>query len=175
MDILPFIDKKAIDKIQKIFNSNIRPFDIFEWGSGGSTIWFGMQNIGNVWSVEHSLIWFNMVSKEKNFRGLDNVTLIFSPPVEEMGCVHSPSVPNMNFQPYINSIFHFNIKFDLIFVDGRARVMCFKNAYNCVKPGGYIILHDSGRKMYDECRNLTNLKYTEIIEERSTLVCQFQN
>src|SRR5262245_8276691 len=51
----PWIGKQALKEWERILDSASQPFDVFEWGSGGSTLWFGMKRIGAVFSIEHNL------------------------------------------------------------------------------------------------------------------------
>lgn len=175
MNNVPWIDELALKEWTSIIDNGPRPFDVFEWGSGGSTIWFGQKRIGKVYSVEHNLKWYDTVKAEKIKLGLDNVFAFYIPSVPDPGCMHSPSVPNTNFYGYTNLIRDFNTFYDFIVIDGRARVMCFQAACGYVKDGGYIVLHDSERKMYDECRIIATkwgLKVHDTQEKRSTMLCQ---
>lgn len=95
--------------------------NVFEWGSGRSTIIFELEG-ANVVSVEHSPIWYNKL-KDK----LSNIDYRF--------------VPSSNhFKDYINEINKDDKKYDIIFVDGRARVDCAFAAYNHLN--GFLFLHD---------------------------------
>ena len=175
MNNVPWIDELSLKEWESIIDAGPRPFDVFEWGSGGSTIWFGQKQIGKVYSVEHNLKWYDTVKAEKIKFGLDNVFTFYIPSVPDTGCMHSLSVPNTNFYGYTNLIRDLNSFFDFIVIDGRARVMCFENACSYVKDGGYVVLHDSERKMYDACRTIATrwgLKTHETQEKRSTLLCQ---
>lgn len=174
----PMIDKLALKEWEKIIDSGPRPFDVFEWGCGGSSIWFGQKQVGKVYSVEHNLAWYDEIKKAKESFKLNNIYIMYIPAVPELGCRHSLSMPDLNFFAYTNIIHDLNRKFDFILVDGRARVICFKNACNYLNENGYIILHDSERNMYDECLTVSNqsgFKMYEIEEERSTLICQKVN
>jgi len=172
MNHTPWIDPRATAAIEKIIADGPRPFDIFEWGAGGSTIWFGKKKVGRVVSVDHDEKWYQDVKKEAV--GLD-VQVLLRKPTPEPGLRHSTTMPNMDFWRYINALSDQNEDFDLIMVDGRARNLCFQRAVYHVRNSGYIILHDSERKVYDECREVAKshgFTMTEIVEGRSTLICQ---
>ena len=51
-------------------------------------------------------------------------------------------------------------KFDVVLVDGRARVACALNAFDCVSKDGVVVVHD-----WQRYRNSTLLKYYDIVEE----------
>lgn len=172
---IPWVDELARKELDRITSSTTYPFDIFEWGCGGSTLWFALRKIGYVYSIEHNQQWYEKVKEEISNARLTNVSLIWIPPVSEKNCMHSRSMPNLNFDSYTHAIKMIGRSFDLIVVDGRARVMCFSNAVSYVKDGGYIVLHDSERKMYNDCRTIATAQgftVNEIIEKRSTLICQ---
>lgn len=167
------VDAKALQMLERIIANGPRPFDIFEYGSGGSTIWYGRQQVGNVFSAEHTQEWYDRVSAEAV--GMP-VQMFLRKPIPESGSLHSKMMPDMNFSSYINVLPELNRKFDLIMIDGRARVLCFKEALKWVKDGGYLLLHDSERGWYNPCRRMaTQNGFTirEIVEQRSTLICKF--
>src|SRR5438105_3568886 len=49
-----------------------------EWGSGRSTIWFA-EKVQRLISVEHSHLWYEVVTKRLRSRGLNNVDLRYIP------------------------------------------------------------------------------------------------
>ena len=167
------VDAKALQTLERIIDSGPRPFDIFEYGSSGSTVWYGKKNVGQVISVEHTQEWHDRVTA--NCAGLP-VQVILRVPASESGLLHSKMMPDMNFSSYINILPELNRKFDLIMVDGRARVLCFKEAIKHVKQGGYLLLHDAERSWYNPRFRIAprhGFVIREIIEARSTLVCKF--
>lgn len=178
MKYSPWIDEISLKELDKITSSAIYPFDIFEWGCGGSTLWFAIKNIGHVYSIEHNPEWHKKIMEEILNSRMTNVSLQLVSPIFEKGCMHSSPLPNMNFDSYTNAIKLVGKLFDLIMVDGRARTMCFNNAIPYIKDGGYLILHDSERYRYNDCRRIAVAqKFTikEIVERTSTLICQKSN
>ena len=76
----PFIDPIAKREIEKIIRSSkVRPFDIFEWGSGGSTLWLAEFNVGTVFSVEHDPKWYTQLLREIIRLDVKNVDLRLVP------------------------------------------------------------------------------------------------
>lgn len=175
MTLEPWIDEEALNEWDRITDAASRPFDVFKWGSGGSTLWFGAKRIGTVVSIEHDLDWYHQVKTDKAKLGLDNVTVMHIPAVPEIGCCHSIRSPHLNFFAYSNILVDLNRLFDFIFVDGRARVLCFRNAVHYLKDKGHVVLHDAERTSYAECRDIAKahgFRMREIREIRTTLVCQ---
>ncbi len=178
---MPMMDKRIVRELNYIMDGYIgpEPFDVFEWGSGGSTIWFARKNIGKVISAEHNLTWFKRVASEAKGLGLENCSVHYHPPIPKKGCRdsfgHMYSMPNMSFRDYIKCLPSLKIKFDLILIDGRARVKCFKEAIKHVKKRGIIILHDSERECYRECEHIavdSGFFAWQINERRSSMICE---
>jgi len=106
-------------------------FEIFEYGSGNSTIFFA-QRAKNVYAIEHDIDWYNRMKSIV----AKNVTLIF----EEL---HYGG-------KYCNKVMEFDGLYDLIVVDGRDRVNCCLRAPKALKNDGVIILDNSNRKYYNK-------------------------
>jgi predicted O-methyltransferase YrrM len=177
MSNVPWIGCAAVAELDRLIGAGPRPFDIFEWGSGGSTIWFAMKQVGRVVTVEHNPAWHQQILEAAQLRGL-TIEAHLRPAVPCPGCRHSAghpaSAPDMDFSAYVA----IEGSYDLILVDGRARVMCFRNAVEHLRPGGYLVLHDSERQCYAECRQIaasSSLAVREIVEGRNTLICQFSS
>jgi hypothetical protein len=69
----------------------------------------------------------------------------------------SSVVPNRSFEEYVKFIERYSDEsFDLISVDGRARVSCFRAAIKKLKPGGMLILDNSERNRYRQCFTAEN-------------------
>lgn len=105
--------------------------DIFEFGSGNSTIFYASM-AGSVYSVEHDKDWFEKSSKIN----LPNVNMIL--------CNLVPGAD------YCKSALATGKKFHMIIVDGRDRVNCCKQAVQALTENGVIILDDSERPEYAE-------------------------
>jgi len=101
---------------------------VLEFGGGGSSPWLA-DRAKKVITIEHHPKWARMI-RESNKENLE---------VRELS------------RPYnlICKEFKDNT-FDLIIVDGRDRVKCFKDAKRLVKPGGWIALDDAARERYGE-------------------------
>lgn len=139
---------------------------VFEYGSGGSTIFFS-KRVRELISVEHDKYWRDTVSNETAMERVTNCRLLLREP--EQGILDRtdysdpqsylsalPRYSGMNFKGYATSIREFpDGKFDLVFVDGRARPSCIANALAKVRRGGYLMLDNSERKHY--CQSMKML------------------
>jgi hypothetical protein len=106
---------------------------VFEYGGGGSTAWFA-DHAGSVVTVEHEDEWYAKLASE--FAGNPRVTLI-----------HRGS--DDDYHDYVHAIDAYpSDSFDVVVVDGRARVRCVERAATAVKPGGLLLLDDVDRSRY---------------------------
>ena len=117
---------------------------VFEWGSGGSTLFFD-SHFSSVVSVEHEERWAKEVSAKLSHRAL----VLFHPPVKgSIGPVSSVVEYNgRHFGDYVNAI-NSRGQFDLISVDGRCRPACLGVAVKHVRPGGLLLLDNADRSRY---------------------------
>ncbi|MFB6355202.1 MAG: hypothetical protein ABEJ65_01635 [bacterium] len=132
---------------------------VFEWGTGGSTVFFA-KRVEQVWSIEHDSDWYNRVNNELNNRGMNNVELMLEPPEDskestvEYGSEKKP-YRDASFRSYVKSIDRSDESlFDLVLVDGRCRMGCLKEAKSHVASGGCIVLDDAQRSRYQQARSI---------------------
>jgi hypothetical protein len=130
---------------------------VFEYGSGGSTVFFA-ERADKVISVEHDSSWYEKLSS--NIQTKKNIELVLITPSLQNPEVRDPS----SGDSYISSADAYNgysffkyasyidkypdNHFDVILIDGRARPSCLKHAVPKIKKGGYIILDDADREYY---------------------------
>jgi len=125
---LPWITYPAIEFIKKRV---IPGMSIFEYGSGGSTIWWA-NLVSHVVSVEHDREWFErLTAKECANVDLFQIDLIYG-------------------GEYSKKIACYNNQFDIVVVDGRDRVNCIKNSLGALTESGVVILDNSDRGQYAE-------------------------
>jgi predicted O-methyltransferase YrrM len=151
---LPWISYAAIDFLAA-FAAN--QMSVFEYGSGGSTLFFA-RRAAAVISVEDNPLWLERVRQRIEQLGLTNVDLRHKP-------YHFGSVVNFETSEYLNSIP--NEKFDIIFVDGteqeaEVRPQCFYHAENFVRPGGIIVVDDSWR--YESLRTTNRARSVRVFQ-----------
>ena len=125
---------------------------VFEWGSGGSTIFFS-KRVPFFVSIEHDIEWYN---KTKPFlKPEDKYNLIpyesGSIGPDKANPAHyksgSTNLGDVNFKRYCSAIDDYG-KFDLILIDGMARASCLAHAYSHVADGGCIVLDNTGDRPY---------------------------
>ena len=140
----PYTNLKLISFV-KNYSKDKTNLCIFEFGSGSSTLFFE-DHFDQVFSVEHDKEWFEIIST--NIKKA-NVYLVPPKKVSNPVCGSKKlGFRNLDFVNYVNFIDSLGKKFDVIFIDGRARQECLKLAKQYLKPGGIIILDDSNRLRY---------------------------
>lgn len=131
----------------KDYSKKNKNITIFEYGSGSSTLFFE-DYFTNIYSVEHDENWYKVISKH-----IKKAKVFFVPPVKS----NNPSTSSLkigykklDFTDYVNFIDKIGLRFDIIFIDGRARQECLKIAKNYLNPNGIIVLDDSNRNRYEK-------------------------
>lgn len=125
---IPWITYPALHFIKNRLSSD---FSVFEYGCGGSTLWWATV-VKEVVSVEHDADWYEQIKTQIP----PNVT-IFNIPLERGG-------------NYSKKISEYDQKFDIIVIDGRDRVNCAKNALKALKSTGIIVWDNTERDEYSE-------------------------
>jgi len=108
-----------------------KSFNIFEYGSGNSTIWLA-KRVGSVKAVEHNLSWFKKISSHLP----DNVEIVHREANDE--------------KEYCREIFNSDTQYDLVIVDGVQRNCCLKTSIEKLNKDGVVILDNSERREYQE-------------------------
>ena len=169
----PLYTPAAIREIESYLAA--APRRVFEWGSGGSTIWYA-QRAQHVIAVEHAAAWQRIVAERLQAAGVA-AECPSSPPLAPDSLVgyrwetdwppyatlsRAPLRPE--YRDYLATIDAYpDAAFDLIVIDGKERVGCAPHAIPKLKPGGRLILDDSNRAEYAdifrlltgwECRRL---------------------
>jgi hypothetical protein len=147
---LPWITFEALGFLN---NLNLKDIQIFEYGSGGSSLYFSNRG-AHVISIEHNKDWFlslkSILSKIENKLVID--LRLIEPEKESQPTVFSENDKNYagySFKKYSDSILQYpEGLFDLIVIDGRARPFCLYNSISKVKDGGYILFDNSNRVSY---------------------------
>lgn len=130
---LPWFTYSSIHFIeQKLANTS---FDVFEYGSGNSTIWFSSK-VNRIVSVEHDKSFYE--TKKATIESLGNV---------QYECIDLEA-------GYAKRIADFDKEFDIIIIDGRDRINCAKNCLKALKDDGIVIWDNSDREEYQEGYNI---------------------
>ena len=109
-------------------------FRVFEYGSGGSTLWFA-ERVTELVLVEHDSAWYGQVTK--SVRLFTNSKIWLRVPSQTIsGFEPARSLTfeeyrEFNFKEYVESIHNFpDNYFDIVFIDGRAREACLRAETN---------------------------------------------
>lgn len=125
---LPWITYPAIEFIHR----RIKPeMSVFEYGSGGSTLWWA-KRVSEVISVEHDRDWFERMQDH----------IVPNLKAYQIDLVYGGA--------YSRKIQEFENRFDIVVIDGRDRVNCLKNSLRALKTSGVIILDNSDLPDYAE-------------------------
>lgn len=133
---------------------------VFEYGSGGSTL-FCAEHAKSIFSVDHDPEWYSITKDAIEKANFNNVDYNLIKPqlynnyqsdnylkLEECISVRG-EFSGMNFKEYVHAIDHFDDAFfDLVIVDGRARLSCIGKAMRKIKKDGFLLLDNAEREYY---------------------------
>lgn len=157
-DRQPWITYPVIDQLKSFLKPTMR---VFEYGGGGSTLFF-LDHVQEVVTVEHHQAWFSrldsmLTADEKsrwngNFLPGEALTVGRKNPADPLAYLSTDSdYQAVQFQAYASYIDRFpSDHFDLVLVDGRARPSCILHAIPRIKSGGWLIVDNSDRGYYFE-------------------------
>lgn len=156
-DQLPWITFNAIEFIEKRLSSESK---VFEFGGGGSTLFFLKHN-ATVFTVEHDEGWFKKLDetvKEKKYTKWTGFFIkaesgLYVTEPEISNPLHYATsdefYKNTHFKNYSSKIDEFaNETFDVVLVDGRSRVSCIYHSISKIKKNGLLVLDNSDRTYY---------------------------
>ena len=140
-----------IDYIKSILKPD---FTVLEWGAGGSTFTFPSL-VKEYYSIEHDQKWYEKIKSQV----ADNVILHFVTPNKPYrgNMVKGEDGTYAQFKDYVDVVHKIGKKFDLILIDGRARVDCAKACLPYLKEGGLVLIHDFQRPWYKPVLKYYNL------------------
>ncbi len=124
-----------------------KEFDVFEYGSGNSTLWYA-DRVRSIRSVDHDEKWAEYISKKCH----NNTEIVFKH-LEYGG-------------EYSREISADGKKYHIIVIDGRDRNNCVKNCINSLTPDGIIIFDNTQVPEYKEAIDIllsTNFKRIDFI------------
>ena len=155
---LPWMNFEVCQWLRNYLSGEMR---LFEWGSGGSTLFFAKQ-VKEVISIEYDREYFEFVQQQ--LKGKENVELMLVLP-QQSGDYKSfsPSHIGSYFDKYVNTIENYPDKsFDVIVVDGRQRNECFKLALKKVKEDGIIVFDNFEREIYKKSQYHPGMSHLSI-------------
>lgn len=136
---MPLMEPEEIALIEKYLTPKTV---MLEWGSGGSTSYFGAQ-VAALYSIEHDPEWYDIVTEETASLP---VTVILSENQSEDGkvvpwpeCRNKPSL----FTKYVEAVKSFGVNhFDVVLIDGRSRAACAQQALDYISSDSIVFIHD---------------------------------
>jgi SAM-dependent methyltransferase len=151
---LPWFSYAAIEFLEGYLEREMR---VFEFGSGGSTLFFAAR-CARVTGVEDDANWRQLVLARAEERGLKNVALRHAP-------FDFNRQSGFETSEYLNEVRE--AKADVIVVDGNDptftfRPICFRTAEAEIAPGGIVIVDDSWR--YTQLREDNRAREVRVFE-----------
>lgn len=129
----PWMDQREIELISFYAAGKAT---MLEWGSGGSTLQFSAL-VGRYFSIEHNPEW------QENLRAQLPANVDYRLVEAEWPHQGFQEAEPGQFEQYIVAIAEFGeSEFDLVLVDGRARVNCALEAAKFLPRGGLLFFHD---------------------------------
>lgn len=133
---------------------------VFEYGSGASTAWLGRRS-AEVHSAEHDEIFAEQM--HDLLADVPGVTLHVVPPTQATSqtVVRSERKGNrdLDFASYVATIDRVGGTFDLVIIDGRARVHAFDRALEHLAPDGLIVFDNINRPRYRRVLKRPGLRF----------------
>ena len=134
-------EKTLFDGDDFIFKSYLKNCNIyFEYGVGESTTWVLDNTSSRIISVDTDKKWIDKVDISKNKKRID-INWINLGEIENWGRPKAYKY-RKHFIDYISNVWTFNLKADVILIDGRFRVACFLYSLINAKEGSIIIFDD---------------------------------
>lgn len=147
------------DKIEEdFFLSHLgQNHNVLEYGSGESTLQIS-NIVKSIVSIEHQLSWYEKIQD----KSLNNCKIFFVPPdIPYKEGKHCGTYEE--FYSYIHKPIEYG-PYDIILIDGRARVECAKICKNMSHINTVVFVHDWHRKEYHEI-----CEYLKLIEVQNTM------
>jgi len=136
IEVLPPYEVMINDEARAQLTEIVQPhFNVFEYGSGKSTIWFA-ENCNSIVSVERNIGWYEAVWLK--LYQMDLTAYLILRPFVDKERLATPKT--IGVATIINAFP--NEYFDLVFVDGAARPHCNRWARAKVKRGGWMVIDD---------------------------------
>jgi hypothetical protein len=159
----------VIDYVESALPPNAR---VFEFGGGGSSLWLADHG-AHITTVEQDSDWGRQL---RDALPEQQAEVLVIPP-STTGQIASSAHTGF-FDDYVSAIDSYPEDFDLVIVDGRARVDCALRAGPKVKRGGLLLLDDSNRPRYARAvrefeswpsRSVTGFKPGSSVPETTTI------
>jgi hypothetical protein len=166
-DRIPWMTFEAIRFLDNFVTADSH---VFEWGMGGSTLFF-LDRTPKVVSVDHDPVWFerlqSMLVSHDHWTGYQRSpvhqptsgSIEATPHTDPKDCNRygssNPDFQHHSFEDYVRVIDRYDsLSFNVIVVDGRARPACVKHAIPKLRTGGVIVLDNAERPQYHRIHEL---------------------
>jgi len=124
---------------------------VFEYGSGASSLWLAERS-GELHTVEHDAGWAAIMRDALDDAGCPGTVILHEVPAVALEHPVTRSgrrgEDTVDYTDYANAIGRAGGQFDLVVVDGRARVACLNAALPHLAPGGLAVFDDAQRLRY---------------------------
>ncbi len=159
VDRLPWLTYPAIEWLKSL---DLNGKQVFEWGGGGSTLFF-LDSGARVTTIEHDSAWASEIQRAISTFGTLHADLRLIEPEEDNNTNgFSPfrssksQYRQATFKRYVTEIESFDDQsFDLVLIDGRSRSSCLEYAAAKVRSGGSIVFDNAERLVYADAIKLT--------------------
>lgn len=167
--LLPMLNHiQELEELERVFSIG-KLENVLEWGSGISTIYFPVlaKNLKLWVSVEHNVEWWKKIHS-MNTSPLVSVNF-FKPNDSDWKDDCGRNGTYEEFKNYVDYPSTLGVKFDFIFVDGRARVDCMRVSTGLLKENGILVLHDclvphykEGIDYFDKVKRVQTLQFLKL-------------
>jgi len=164
---LPLLAWPAICVLDRFLEHQM---NVFEWGSGGSTV-FLARRVAHLTSIEHDPVWFQKTTKSLERNAL-RCNLLLRPPIQTDPPYSGDDkstvklYKGLSFHNYVGAIDCApDESFHAIIVDGRARKPCLKHACPKLVKGGLLVLDNADRGEYKD--GMTMIEWPVTVFESS--------
>jgi hypothetical protein len=141
---LPWLPFRLIDLLGERLQPGMR---VFEYGGGGSTLWFLDQGL-EVVTDEHDAAWARILKETTTSSSWE----LLVHPLDDGGAAYVGAI-----DAYPDG------HFDLVVVDGRHRARCVAASLAKVRPGGMLVVDDVDRERYAAALDAVPWQRTDII------------
>lgn len=148
---LPWWTYASIDAVENFLAGRVgRATRVFEYGAGASTVWLA-KRCTSVHSTEHDRPFAEAM--QALFSAHPNVAVAVVPDTQATGAPGEArslrkGYQDRAFDDYVQSISKIDGEFDLVVIDGRARVACLAAALDRLSADGIVLFDNSDRAEY---------------------------
>lgn len=159
---LPWWTFRAIDEVDRHLATRHGKARVFEFGSGASTVWLARRS-AEVYAVEHDNTFAERMRDPARAVG---ARLLVVPPTAS----DRPNIPskrrghqNLDFSRYVATIDDVGGLFDLIVIDGRARVSALQRSEPHLARDGLVVFDNAWRVRYRPALSSSSLVFTRTV------------